>query len=445
MSTLAGTWARLEPGRISAGASGRSTIGEDFIPLPLSSTSRSEWRGWLVVASLLLITTIISGTINVGLPALDKRILTDLGISRADLKAREAILLLASGTFGLCTGLLAQKVPPRFMALCGPILLSATLFAYSRASSIGQIYGLYVLLGMCAASAHIVVIILLVRQNFERHRALATSFALTGMSIGSMFFANVSTMLAERHGWRGALEIMAVIPLVVLLPAAALMLTGAKRGRAIDPQAPVPESGRPEARRSPIKLFLLILSTFAIFFASNSFLLNLFLYVQDLGFNAAMGAKALSIFFIVGLFAKIVVGAAAERWGIYRVWTAQQVILLAGGLLLASAGRESLFLAVGLLGAGWAGCFVLTQMVIAEYFAGPNLGRLTGVFILFEALSSGLGVWTAGLIFDVFGSYRSAFLLDCALIGIAIACSLFFTRTGGARPATVEAANPVQN
>ena len=51
-------------------------------------------------------------------------------------------------------------------------------------------------------------------------------------------------------------------------------------------------------------------------------------------------------------------------------------------------------------------------------------------------------------LFDLFGSYRAAFMLDCALIAIAIVCSFFFMRalsparaarqttsSGSARPA----------
>jgi len=398
-----------------------------------------NWRGWLMVAALLLITTVISGTIVAALPVLDRSILAELGISRADLKAREAILLLSSGTFGLVTGFLAQKVPPRFIALGGPVLMSATLFAYSNATSITQIYGLYVLLGMCTASAHVVVIVLLIRQNFERQRALATSVALTGVSIGSMFFANVSAALTESYGWRGALEMLALVPLVVLLPAIALMLYGTARSARLGSDAAAAGPQQSSSSRSRARVILLVAGTFAVFFASNSFLLNLVLYLQDLGFSTAGAAKAISIFFMVGLFAKIVVGAAADRWGIYRVWTAQQVVLLAGALVITSGVPGAMLFGAALLGFGWAGCFVLTQVVIAEYFAGPNLGKLTGVFIVFEALASGAGVWSAGFIFDLFGSYQSAFLLNCGLILVAIVASYFFTREAVVKPAAVAA------
>jgi hypothetical protein len=53
---------------------------------------------------------------------------------------------------------------------------------------------------------------------------------------------------------------------------------------------------------------------------------------------------------------------------------------------------RTVFVGIGLTGIGWAGCFVLTQVVIADFFAGPNLGKFSGAFILFEGISAGSGL-----------------------------------------------------
>lgn len=387
-----------------------------------------NWRGWRVVAALVLITTVIGGAPTAGLPALDKQILEELGISRADLKAREAILLLSTGIFGIAIGFLVRKVPPRLIAPAGLILLSAAFFAYAHATTITQIYGIYVVLGLCTACAHVVVVIMLIRQSFTAQRALATSIALTGTSIGSMVFAGVVVRLAEEFDWRGALNVLSVLPLVALVPAVAL-LRGARTAEANLPDAAfAPSTAGSSLPRTPMTLALLLFATFGVFFASNSMLLNLFLYMQDLGNDARSAANAVSLFFIVGLIAKFIVGAAAERWGTQQVWTAQQVILLLGGVAMTLAIPGTVLVGVALLGIGWAGCFVLTQVVIADYFSGPNIGRYMGWFIMLEAIAAGSGVWSAGLLFDVFGSYQAAFSFNCVLILLAIVATQWFAR-----------------
>lgn len=397
----------------------------------MSEAARVNWRGWLIVGALVLLTTVINGIVTAGLPALDRDILNELGISRASLKAREAVLLLTTGFSGLLIGFLARKVSPRVIAPSGLVLLAAALFAYAHAANIAEIYVIYVVLGLCAASSHVVVIILLIRQFFTRQRALATSLALTGISVGSMIFPGIVVRISEVQGWRGTLTTLSVLPLIVLVPGVLMLIGRAPNTGTVDePQRAVVTTRRPLPMA---QLALLLFITFAVFFASNSMLLNLFLYLQDLGFDNRAAAAGVSTFFVVGLLAKFGTGWAAERWGVYRVWMGQQVVLLAGGAVLTLAMPGTVIAGVALLGVGWAGCYVLTQVVMADFFAGPDLGKFAGAFILFEAVAAGSGVWSAGLVFDLLGSYRGAFLLNCGLVILAIIAGRFFT----AAPATV--------
>src|SRR5690606_36555975 len=98
--------------------------------------------------------TICHGIITSGLPALDRTLLESLNVSRADLKLRESIFLMASGLSGLGIGFLTIRIAPRTIVLAGLFLLAAALAIYGHAQSLGQIYVLYALLGMCYASAH---------------------------------------------------------------------------------------------------------------------------------------------------------------------------------------------------------------------------------------------------------------------------------------------------
>ena len=392
----------------------------------MSAPAREDRSGWFVVFGLLLVMAVCHGIITSALPTFDKVLLVELDISRADLKLRESIFLLASGCSGLAIGLLSQFVQPRTIVLSGLGLLAATLTAYGHTSTIGQIYALYVLLGMCYASSHVVIVVLMVRQCLATRQALAISVALSGTSLGSAIFPNLTVMALGHFDWRQVLTMLAVLPILILPVAAVLLPRKTTKGGQLGAVTSAPAG--PAARPPAYAVGLLLVAIFGIFFSSTAILLNLFLHLQDIGLTQTTAAAGLSAVFFTGLVGKVLVGAAAERWGVYRVWTSQQFILLAGAVLLAMAKPAVAIPGLLLLGLGWAGCYVLTQVVISEVFAGANLGKVAGGFIVFEAISSGSGVWSAAALFDANGSYRLAFGLCCALLVMAIIATMLFRR-----------------
>lgn len=394
--------------------------------------------GWVVVGALLLVMTVCHGVITSGLPALDKTLLESLNISRAELKLRESIFLMASGLSGLGIGFLTTKIPPRTIVLSGLALLALVLGIYGQAGSIQQIYILYGFLGMCYASAHVVIVVLMIGQCFEAKKALAISVALSGTSIGSAIFPSLITVALEQYDWRQVLLALAVLPLLIL-PIVAYFLPRLRVGETLNPVSNAVAIAKAQYRKTPLTVGLLLLAIFATFFSSTAFLLNLFLYLQDIGLTARQTATGVSAVFVTGLVGKVLVGIAAERWGVQRVWSSQQVILLGGAAVLSLAMPEFAYIGLVLLGLGWAGCYVLTQVVISEVFAGPNLGKIAGGFIVFEAMSSGAGVWIAASASDHFGSYQNAFILCCGLLVVAILSTFMFRKLAIVKPAQVAA------
>jgi MFS family permease len=390
-----------------------------------------SFRRWSMVAGLLIAMVTIHGIIQAGLPALDSALLADLGISRGDLKAREAIFFLASGTSSFLVGLLSRRVAPNFIVFGGLVLLALMLWLYSHAGSIGQIYGIYPFLGLCFASVHVVVVVLLIQRNFATRRAFAISVALSGTSLGAAIFPSLVVHLLKTETWRDTLTQLAVLPLIVL-PFLLLLLprngySGTRTLASTSGQAvPVAEG---TIRRTRLRLGCLMMATFGTFYAATSFLMNLFLYLQDVGMKAETAALGMSAVFVIGLLGKAIVGLCAERWGSQTVWLVQQVILLGGAMLLTTGVVAILLPGLVLLGLGWAGCYVMTQVVLSEYFAGPRVGPLIGAFFLFEGASSALGTWAAARLFDVFGSYQVGFVINVLTVTLAIGATLVFRRS----------------
>jgi len=379
-----------------------------------------------MVAGLLLAMVIIHGIIQTGLPSLDKALLADLGVSRGALKAREAIFFLASGLASFLVGQATRRIGPNLVVFAGLVLLALSLWAYAHARTIGQIYAIYPVLGLCFASVHVVIVVLLIHRNFPTRRAPAIAIALSGTSLGAAIFPSLVVHLLASETWRATLEQLALLPLLAL-PVLILLLP--RNGYTAASRLPVSPHAEATIRRTLPRLLCLIAATFGTFYAATSFLMNLFLYLQDVGLKPATAALGMSCVFVVGLIGKAVVGLCAERWGSHSVWIVQQGLLLAGAILLTSAVVPLLVPGLILLGLGWAGCYVMTQVVISEYFAGPDLGQLIGAFFLFEGASSALGTWVAARLFDLFGSYRMGFAVNVLAVLLAIGATVLFRRS----------------
>ena len=59
---------------------------------------------------------------------------------------------------------------------------------------------------------------------FAKKRGLAMSIAMAGIGVGGTIFSPIVTMLLGKYGWRHTYQIMALIVLVIALPAAFFIL-----------------------------------------------------------------------------------------------------------------------------------------------------------------------------------------------------------------------------
>ena len=71
---------------------------------------------------------------------------------------------------------------------------------------------------------------------------------------------------------------------------------------------------------------------------------------------------------------------------------------------------------VVLFGIGWGGNATNRAALVREYFGRANFGTLLGFMMGMTALSSTVGPFFVGLIFDNWGSYQGAWLIVAGLV-----------------------------
>ena len=115
------------------------------------------------------------------------------------------------------------------------------------------------------------------------------------------------------------------------------------------------------------------------------------------------------------------------------IFSIAQAVFLAAFAFVDSL--ASVYLVAALFGLGYGGILPCYPVIVREYLPAPEVGRRTGVVILFAGSGMALGSWLGGVMFDLTGSYNAAFLIGSAfnLANLAIIATLIYeTRRGNA-------------
>jgi MFS family permease len=104
-------------------------------------------------------------------------------------------------------------------------------------------------------------------------------------------------------------------------------------------------------------------------------------------------------------------------------------------------GMTSLYIISALFGLFQGGIVPSYAIIVREYFSPQEAGTRLGLILMATLFGMALGGWMSGLIFDLTGSYRAAFLNGIAwnLLNVAIAAWLIARSRPSGRPAAAAA------
>jgi MFS family permease len=152
-------------------------------------------------------------------------------------------------------------------------------------------------------------------------------------------------------------------------------------------------------------------------------------YCADLGFGAARGAEMLSLMLATGIVSRLVSGWICDRIGGLRTLMLgsflQGVALL---LFIPFDGLVSLYIVSAMFGLFQGGIVPAYAIIVREYFPASEAGAKVGLVIMCTLLGMALGGWMSGLVFDLTGSYRAAFLNGIAWNALNLCIAFFLLR-----------------
>jgi MFS family permease len=380
--------------------------------------SPSAWLRLGVAVALSTIGGVGMWSIMVALPAIQ----AEFGVSRAEASLPFTMVMIGFAGGGVLMGRLADRFGIAVPSGVGTLTLSVGFLAVGWSSTLWQVAFAHALIG-AGSSASFGPLMADISHWFVRRRGIAVAIAASGNYFAGAIWPPVVQHFIAADGWRATHIGIALFCIVAMLP-----LVFALRRRIevhhSDAAGAAAARRQAEAPFSPLTLqILLCIAGVGCCVAMSMPQVHIVAYCGDLGYGVARGAEMLSLMLASGIISRIASGFIADRIGGVRT-------LLLGSVLQGAAlflylwfdGLTSLYVISALFGLFQGGIVPSYAIIVREYFPPREAGTRLGLILMATLLGMALGGWMSGLIFDLTGSYRAAFLNGLAwnLVNVSI-------------------------
>jgi MFS family permease len=355
--------------------------------------------------------------------------LAEFGWSRARASIAYSVSQLLTGASSPVVGVLVDRVGPRRLVLLGGIALAVGLALSARVSALWHLIALYgVVMTVGANCLGLVVLTPLVSRRFVQKRGLVLSIVQAANGFGRAGAVPVVQFLISTVGWRRAYLGLAAMMAIVIVPLARSFRGGgsptAERTSAATGEAPT-RAGATASRDWTLReamatphfwlLFLVYLLTgLGSFFVS----LHQLAFAADVGFDTLHAASILGMGSFLSVAGTIFTGTISDYVGREVSAIVAYGISIVGviaALFITSPDQTwLLWVHACFFGLTWGARGPMITAKTADLFQGRHLGAILGVISIGTGIGAAVGAWASGLIFDLSGSYRLAFLLSIA-------------------------------
>lgn len=377
--------------------------------IPAALAEESEWKiGWRIVLGCALGAgagiVLLFFTFNMFVLPMAQ----ELGVTRGEIGSIQALIVtgaLGAVVIGQAVDRIGFKpiyIGSALIVIIGQVL--AVLFATTIAHMALSI----AVLGFFGVGTTAVVTTRPVNAHFRKYRGRALGLVATGVSIFAIIAPQILAPIIEDYGWRGGFLALSAFMGLVGIPAVALIVPDSA-SRAHTGLAG--SGGRSDWSFLKTRDFqLMAAGIIAMGMATAGFVGQLSPVVQEEGFDARIGALAVSVF-AAGQF----VGRLGGGWLLdhFRPQTVALIftVIPGSGFLLFLLTDQLLWaaiLAAAMIGLQQGVELDLFAYFVARRFPIAQYGTIYGALNGFSWIGNAAGIVGIGLLHDLLGSYDLA-------------------------------------
>jgi len=406
-------------------------------PPPIAPTDESwpRYRGWRIVSACFVVAMFCWGFGLYGHGVYLAELHRLHGWSTALISSATTLFYLLTAALVVFINDAIDRLGPRLVMLVGGCCFGVSVAVVSLITTPWQLYAVYALMAVGAASTRVGAISNTIGLCFDRQRGLALSLALNGASSGGIVVAPLLVLAIAEFGFFDAMTGAALLFAAILLPVVAMWIDRPPPRPATTTTAGTPASAqwtRGRALRSFAFWSIAAPYTMALT-AQVGFLVHQIAFLQPImgRREAGAGVAALTIGAIAG---RLMLGARASRLNLRR-FTAWSVASQAVALLVMTQTSNSvqLLAACAVFGLSAGNIVTLPALVIQREFPAAAFGMLVGLSWAVSQFTYSFGPGVLGALRDLTGGYGASFAF-CIMLEIAAAILIL------QRPAPVQQA-----
>lgn len=396
---------------------------------------RPLFYGYWLIAAAFAAQFVAAGMQNYVIGPFLTPMIDELGWTRAEYTLPRTLGQFVAAATGFFIGAWVDRYGARLFMFVGLLTMGAALFLTAWVTEFWHwivLNGLVLSIG--AALLGNLVVNVTLSKWFVAYRGRAIAVAAMGVSLAGVILTPAVTVAIDLWGWRLAWQLMGVVTVVVIVPAAAVMRSRPEvyglLPDGINADSPKDSTARAvaqadydrsmtrrQALRTPTFYWLVI--AFGLFVITiQVMLLQTVPMLTDAGFSRTTAAAMIAVTSVPSMLSKPVWGWLIDELRpapLASLSSALTGISLVAIVFSAAAHHEvGLFIGYVLLGIGWGGMIPLQEVIWTSYFGRRYIGAVRSAAMPFSLIFAASAPLATSYYHDVFGDYDGAILTIAA-------------------------------
>jgi MFS family permease len=367
-------------------------------------------RSWLVAWTALGILSVSFGAPMISVVALQP-IAAAFGNLRSVPALSVSLAWLGSAVGGIALAQVAERIGVRWTVIFGAVMIAVGLVLASLGERLSFYLGHGVFMGLLGNAGINAPLYVYVSRWFDRRRGTALALIASGQAAAGTIWAPLFGHAIGWFGWARTMQLYAGCEILLILPAAFLVLRALPRALHTAGIGTGPAVGASVlGLKSRTALGLIAAASFFCCVPMAMPQGHLVAYCGDVGIPLTTGSAMLSLLLACAFVGRQCWGFVADRIGGLRTVLAGslcQVVAMTGFML--TRNEAGLFAVSAAFGLGFSGIIPAYVVAIRELFPASEASWRIPTVLLFSGSGMAAGGWLAGVIYDYAGFYAPAF------------------------------------